>query len=214
MPGIVIDPEADIAEVGADVVDPVGDDLAQFLILEIVGVDLDRLALRPLVAAASSRTCRTSRDTGAPNEMRKAPPSSAGCWFPSTASATAPRLTQSECFWSLRSERKAPKRVFGLSPDSRGSFDIDEPGAGLSSVIVLFVCCFEKIVHSLKEQRSRQLWRPRLPFFHPAGGRDGASFEWRENDAEALANLLPAPSDDMQSFGRGRQTIGVLVLAE
>jgi len=27
LPGIVIDPEADIAEVGADVVDPVGDDL-------------------------------------------------------------------------------------------------------------------------------------------------------------------------------------------
>src|SRR5271157_5889615 len=48
----MVDSEADIAEVGADVVDSVGDELAQFLVLEIVGVDLDRLALRPIVAAA------------------------------------------------------------------------------------------------------------------------------------------------------------------
>ncbi len=52
LPGIVIDSQADIAEIGADVVDPVGDDFAQFLVLEIVGFDLDRLTLRPIVAAA------------------------------------------------------------------------------------------------------------------------------------------------------------------
>src|SRR5271170_4964067 len=52
LPGIVIDPQADIAEVGADVVDPVRDYLAQFLVLEIMGIDLDRLALWPVVAAA------------------------------------------------------------------------------------------------------------------------------------------------------------------
>src|SRR5271166_7014885 len=38
LPGVVIDSEADIAEVGADVVDPVRDDLAQLLVLEIVSV--------------------------------------------------------------------------------------------------------------------------------------------------------------------------------
>src|SRR5271166_1489707 len=52
LPGVVIDSEADIAEVGADVVDPVRDDLAQLLVLEIVSVDLDRFALRPIVATA------------------------------------------------------------------------------------------------------------------------------------------------------------------
>ena len=45
-------PKADVAVVGADVVDPVGDDFAQFLVLEIVGVDLDRPTLRAIVAAA------------------------------------------------------------------------------------------------------------------------------------------------------------------
>ncbi len=48
----MVDSEADIAEIGTGVVDAVGDELAQFLVLEIVGVDLDRLALRPIVAAA------------------------------------------------------------------------------------------------------------------------------------------------------------------
>src|SRR5271166_3187253 len=52
LPGVVVDSEADIAEVGADVVDPVRDDLAQLLVLEIVSVDLDRFALRPIVATA------------------------------------------------------------------------------------------------------------------------------------------------------------------
>jgi hypothetical protein len=36
--GVVVDSKADIAVVGADVVDPVGDDLAEFLVFEIVGV--------------------------------------------------------------------------------------------------------------------------------------------------------------------------------
>jgi hypothetical protein len=51
--GVVVDSKADIAVVGADVVDPVGDDLAEFLVFEIVGVDLDRPALRAIVAAAA-----------------------------------------------------------------------------------------------------------------------------------------------------------------
>src|SRR5271166_2771167 len=49
LPGVVVDSEADIAEVGADVGDPVRDDLAQLLVLEIVSVDLDRFALRFLL---------------------------------------------------------------------------------------------------------------------------------------------------------------------
>src|SRR5208337_4358636 len=57
LPGIMVDSEADIAEIGAGVVDSVGDELAQFLVLEIVGVDLDRLALRPIVAAAVLCMC-------------------------------------------------------------------------------------------------------------------------------------------------------------
>ena len=52
MPGIMVDSKADIAVVCADVVDPVGDDLAEFLVLEIVSVDLDRPTLRAIVAAA------------------------------------------------------------------------------------------------------------------------------------------------------------------
>ena len=48
----MVDSEADVAEIGADVVDSLGDELAQFLVLEIVGVDLDRLAPRPIIAAA------------------------------------------------------------------------------------------------------------------------------------------------------------------
>jgi hypothetical protein len=47
----MIDPEADIAEVGADVVDPIGSELTQLLVLEIMDIDLDRPALRPVVAA-------------------------------------------------------------------------------------------------------------------------------------------------------------------
>ena len=50
--GVMVDPQTDIALVGADVVDSKGDDLAQFRILEVVSVDLDRLALGPIVAAA------------------------------------------------------------------------------------------------------------------------------------------------------------------
>src|SRR6202167_4975847 len=50
--GIMVDSKADVAVVGANVVDPVGDDFAQFLVLEIVGVDLDRPTLRAIVAAA------------------------------------------------------------------------------------------------------------------------------------------------------------------
>jgi hypothetical protein len=41
----VVDAEADIAAVGADVVDSVGDDLAEYLVLEVVDINLDRLAL-------------------------------------------------------------------------------------------------------------------------------------------------------------------------
>src|ERR1035438_8156447 len=52
LPGIMVDSKADVAVVGADVVDPVGDDLAEFLVLEIVGVDLDRPTLRAIIAAA------------------------------------------------------------------------------------------------------------------------------------------------------------------
>src|ERR1700733_7098818 len=52
LPGVMVDSKADVAVVGADVVDPVGDDFAQFLVLEIVGVDLDRPTLRAIVAAA------------------------------------------------------------------------------------------------------------------------------------------------------------------
>src|ERR1700761_1673675 len=52
LPGIMVDSKADVAVVGANVVDPVGDDFAQFLVLEIVGVDLDRPTLRAIVAAA------------------------------------------------------------------------------------------------------------------------------------------------------------------
>jgi hypothetical protein len=37
----MVDSKADVAVVGADVVDPVGDDFGQFLVLEIVGVDLE-----------------------------------------------------------------------------------------------------------------------------------------------------------------------------
>ena len=48
----MVDPQTDIALVGADVVDFKGDDLAQFRILEVVSVDLYRLALGPIVAAA------------------------------------------------------------------------------------------------------------------------------------------------------------------
>ena len=48
----MVDSKAEIAVVGADVVDPVGDDLAEFLVFKIVGVDLDRPALRAIVAAA------------------------------------------------------------------------------------------------------------------------------------------------------------------
>ena len=48
----MVDPQTDIALVGADVVNSKGDELAQFRILEVVSVDLDRLALGPIVAAA------------------------------------------------------------------------------------------------------------------------------------------------------------------
>src|SRR6204780_140534 len=48
----MVDSKADVAVFGANVVDPVGDDFAQFLVLEIVGVDLDRPTLRAIVAAA------------------------------------------------------------------------------------------------------------------------------------------------------------------
>src|ERR1700691_4546053 len=48
----MVDSKADPAVVGADVVDPVGDALAEFLVLEIVGVDLDRPTLRAIIAAA------------------------------------------------------------------------------------------------------------------------------------------------------------------
>src|SRR5271167_1992420 len=48
----MVDSKADVAVVGADVVDPVGDDFAEFLVLEIVSVDLDRPTLRAIVAAA------------------------------------------------------------------------------------------------------------------------------------------------------------------
>jgi hypothetical protein len=44
----MVDSKADVAVVGADVVDPVGDDL----VLEVVGVDLDRPTLRAIVPAA------------------------------------------------------------------------------------------------------------------------------------------------------------------
>src|SRR3984957_12123950 len=52
LPGIIVDSKADVAVVGANVIDPVGDDFAQFLVLEIVGVDLVRPALRAIVAGA------------------------------------------------------------------------------------------------------------------------------------------------------------------
>ena len=52
LPGIMVDSKADVAVVRANVVDPIGDDFAQFLVLEIVGVDLDRPTLRAIVAAA------------------------------------------------------------------------------------------------------------------------------------------------------------------
>ena len=52
LPGVVVDPQTDIAEVGADVVDSIGDDLAKRLVLEIVDVDLGGLTLWSIVAAA------------------------------------------------------------------------------------------------------------------------------------------------------------------
>src|SRR5208337_971130 len=73
LPGVVVDSEADIAEVGADVVDPVRDDLAQLLVLEIVSVDLDRFALSPIVAGSSNR-CKSSNSVGSSTVNRGVPP--------------------------------------------------------------------------------------------------------------------------------------------
>ena len=50
--GVVVDPDADPALVVGEVVDAVGDRLAQFLVFEVVGADLDRVALGAPLAPA------------------------------------------------------------------------------------------------------------------------------------------------------------------
>src|SRR3954447_9164246 len=49
--GVVVDAEADIAFVGADVLDAIRHHLAKLLVLEVMRIDLDRLAFRSVVAA-------------------------------------------------------------------------------------------------------------------------------------------------------------------
>src|SRR3954464_13975450 len=46
----MVDAEADIAVVGADVIDTIGDHLAEVLVLEVVRIDLDRLAFGSVIA--------------------------------------------------------------------------------------------------------------------------------------------------------------------
>ena len=48
---IVVDPDADPAAVGADVVDAIGDHLAKDPVLEVVIVDLQRFPFGPVIAA-------------------------------------------------------------------------------------------------------------------------------------------------------------------
>jgi hypothetical protein len=47
----VVDAEADVAAVGAHVINPIRNHLAEFLVLEVVGIDLDRLAFRSIITA-------------------------------------------------------------------------------------------------------------------------------------------------------------------
>jgi len=53
--GVGSDTDIDKAFVGGLVVDPIGRGLAELLILEVVDLDVQRLALRPVVAAGVLR---------------------------------------------------------------------------------------------------------------------------------------------------------------
>ena len=48
--GVVIDADADAASVCADVVDAIGNGFAKFFIDEVMHVDINRAALRPIAA--------------------------------------------------------------------------------------------------------------------------------------------------------------------
>jgi hypothetical protein len=47
----VVDAEADIATIGANVINAIRHHLAEFLVLEVVGIDLDRPAFGSIITA-------------------------------------------------------------------------------------------------------------------------------------------------------------------
>jgi hypothetical protein len=47
----MVDAKADVAKVGAHIINAVGNHLTEFLILEVVGIDPDRLTFRRIIAA-------------------------------------------------------------------------------------------------------------------------------------------------------------------